>query len=88
MGKLMTLDILSSIKGAEASEAVDNLFEIIKKANPMANSEQALVQAEVTLDGLREDEVFASSETERNIIVENFPKSKNNYLVVSKVIEE
>ncbi len=88
MEKLMTLDILSSIKGAEASEAVDNLFEIIKKANPSAGDELSSNQNIVTLDGLRSDEVIVCSETERNLIIENFPKSKNNYLVVSKVIEE
>jgi len=84
----MTLDVLSSIKGAEASEAVENLFEIIKKANPSANSEESLTQSEVTLDGLRSDEVNPVSEEQRNFIVANFPKNKNNYLVVSKVIED
>lgn len=88
MGKLMTLDILSSIKGAEASEAVDNLFEIIKKATPSANSAQALMQTEITLDGLRDDEVMNVSQEERNFIINNFPKNKNGYLVVPKVIED
>lgn len=88
MEKLMTLDILSSIKGAQASEAVDNLFEIIKKANPDADSEQTIKQMAVTLDGLRADEVISSGNLERELIIENFPKSKNGYLVVTKVMED
>jgi len=88
MEKLMTLDILSSIKGAEASEAVDKLFDIIKKANPSLNNEETANQFELTIDGLREDVVIRNSKQERDIIIENFPKSKNGYLVVSKVIED
>ena len=33
MSKLMTVDILSSIKGAKPSEAVNKLFEVIKNAD-------------------------------------------------------
>ena len=42
----------------------------------------------VTLDGLRADEVISSGNLERELIIENFPKSKNGYLVVTKVIED
>ncbi len=41
----------------------------------------------VEVSDLREDVVISSSETEKNIIKQNFPKEKNGYLVVSKVIE-
>jgi Asp-tRNA(Asn)/Glu-tRNA(Gln) amidotransferase C subunit len=84
MSKIMTVDVLSSIKGAEPSEAVNKLFEVIKNANTSTpNSNNA-----VSLDNLRADVVRDSSAIEKQIIIENFPKEKNNYLVVSKVIEE
>ena len=41
----------------------------------------------VATNELREDVAIQSSETERQIIIDNFPLSKNNYLVVPKVIE-
>jgi len=88
MAKLMTLDVLSSIKGAEASEAVDNLFEIIKKANPGNVNAGAKAPVTVTLAGLREDEVIACDPAVQAIIRDNFPKSKNGFLVVPKVIED
>ena len=88
MAKLMTLDVLSSIKGAEASEAVDNLFEIIKKANPGNANAGAEAPVTVTLAGLREDEVIPCDPAVRDIIRNNFPKSKNGFLVVPKVIED
>ncbi len=82
----MTLEVLSSIKGAESSEAVEKLFDVIKKAN--INLDNLAVSEGVSLSKLREDKVIASSEIEKEIIRNNFPKSKNGYLVVSKVIEE
>ena len=87
MSKIMTVDILSSIKGAQPSEAVDKLFEVIKNANTTNTTSNNFNNA-VSLDNLREDIVIDSSATEKQIIIENFPKEKNNYLVVSKVIEE
>lgn len=41
----------------------------------------------VTINELRADVVIESSETERKNIIDHFPSSKNNYLVVPKVIE-
>ncbi|SOE22750.1 hypothetical protein SAMN06298216_3158 [Spirosomataceae bacterium TFI 002] len=82
----MSLEVLSSIKGATSSEAVDKLFEVIKSANIAVNGNPN--QHAVTLDQLREDEVHPSNELERQIIRSNFPIQKNGYLVVSKVIEE
>ena len=89
MSKIMTVDVLSSIKGAQPSEAVSKLFEVIKNANttnnntPNNNHNNA-----VSLDNLRDDVVIDSPALEKQIIIENFPKEKNGYLVVSKVIEE
>lgn len=85
----MTVDILSSIKGAEPSEAVNKLFDVIKNAQPTNNNAFNTNQLNgVSLNDLRDDVVIESSAIEKQIIIENFPKSKNGYLVVSKVIEE
>ena len=89
MSKIMTVDILSSIKGAQPSEAVNKLFEVIKNANPSnTNTLNNNRNNGVSLNDLRDDVVVESSSTEKQIILENFPKQKNGYLVVSKVIEE
>ena len=89
MSKIMTVDILSSIKGAQPSEAVNKLFEVIKNANATNNNTfNNNRNNAVSLDNLRDDVVIESSSEEKQIIIENFPKEKNGYLVVSKVIEE
>ncbi len=88
MSKIMTVDVLSSIKDAQPSEAVNKLFEVIKKANTNNNLNNASHNNALFLDDLRADTVINSSALEKQIIIENFPKSKNGYLVVSKVIEE
>lgn len=88
MSKIMTVDVLSSIKGAQPSEAVNKLFEVIKNANTTNNSFNNNHNNAVSLNDLRADVVIGSSATEKQIIIENFPKEKNGYLVVSKVIEE
>jgi len=85
----MTVDVLSSIKGAQPSETVNQLFEVIKNANTSNNNAfNNNHNNGVSLDDLRDDVVIDSSATEKQIIIENFPKEKNGYLVVSKVIEE
>jgi Asp-tRNA(Asn)/Glu-tRNA(Gln) amidotransferase C subunit len=89
MSKIMTVDILSSIKGAQPSESVNKLFEAIKNANSAnSNSFNKNHSNAVSLDDLREDIVIDSPNVEKQLIIENFPKEKNGYLVVSKVIEE
>ncbi|WP_438972015.1 hypothetical protein [Polaribacter sp.] len=88
MSKIMTVDILSSIKGAQPSEAVNKLFDVIKNANSNNTSTNTNHNNAVTIDDLRSDVVIDSSSIEKAIIIENFPKEKNGYLVVSKVIEE
>lgn len=85
--KMMTLEVLSSIKGATESEAVTELFQRIKEAQTQGAVKNTTPQG-VNLESLREDHVEPSSETERNIIKANFPQEKNGYLVVPKVIEE
>ncbi|MBC3759282.1 hypothetical protein H7U19_12765 [Hyunsoonleella sp. SJ7] len=87
MGKIMTVDVLSSIKGAKPSETVNKLFEVIKNADTSNNNGLNHHHNAVSLDDLREDVVIPSTEKERDIIIENFPKEKNGYLVVSKVID-
>lgn len=89
MGKLMTVDVLSSIKGAQPSEAVNKLFEAIKNAQPTdTNSLNIVKNNAVNINDLREDIVVESSTIEKEIIIENFPKKKNGYLVVAKVMED
>ncbi|WP_242205959.1 Asp-tRNA(Asn)/Glu-tRNA(Gln) amidotransferase subunit GatC [Aestuariivivens insulae] len=89
MSKIMTVDVLSSIKGAQPSEAVNKLFEVIKNANPSnTNTFNNKRNNGVSLNELRDDVVIESSAVEKQIILENFPKQKHGYLVVSKVIEE
>ena len=84
----MTVDILSSIKGAKPSESVNALFDVIKNANQNNNSLHMVNNNSVCLDELREDVVMESSALEKEIIIENFPREKNGFLVVAKVIED
>lgn len=84
----MTVDILSSIKGAQPSESVNKLFNVIKNANTINNNSYNNQNNAVSLNDLREDIVCNSSSIEKQIIIENFPQEKNGYLVVAKVIEE
>ena len=85
MSKLMTVDVLSSIKGAKESEAVNKLFDVIKNAKiEKAGSKLNTVE----ISDLRDDVVVESSELEKQIIKDNFPKQKNGFLVVDKIIEE
>ncbi|WP_406682784.1 hypothetical protein N1F78_08775 [Seonamhaeicola sp. MEBiC1930] len=89
MSKIMTVDVLSSIKGAQPSEAVSQLFDVIKNAHTTNNSLNTNNNNNaVSVNDLREDVVIESPTIEKQIIKENFPKEKNGFLVVSKVIEE
>lgn len=87
----MTLDVLSSIKGAKASEAVNELFRVIKDAHSGGEGDDLIgkeVSNVVNTEDLRDDNVVSSTDEERMLIKDNFPKEKNGYLVVQKVIEE
>ena len=91
MSKIMTLEVLSSIKGAEASDAVTELFGHVKHALVGTDaSDAADIFSEhcIPLDQLRDDIVIESSEYERKLIIENFPAEKKGYLMVMKVIED
>ena len=88
MSKTMTVDILSSIKGAKPSESVNQLFEVIKNAIPSNNNvANNVIHNCVSVSDLREDVVIVSSAIEKQLIIENFPSKKNGFLVVAKVIE-
>ncbi|RKS98777.1 Asp-tRNA(Asn)/Glu-tRNA(Gln) amidotransferase subunit GatC [Flavobacterium sp. 123] len=89
MSKIMTVDILSSIKGAQPSESVNKLFDVIKNAIPSNNNNAAnnVNHNCVSVNDLREDVVIESSAMEKQLILENFPNKKNGFLVVAKVIE-
>ena len=84
----MTVDILSSIKGAQPSESVNQLFDVIKNAVPTNNNAANNVNHNcLFVSDLREDVVMESSAIEKQLIIENFPNKKNGFLVVAKVIE-
>jgi Asp-tRNA(Asn)/Glu-tRNA(Gln) amidotransferase C subunit len=87
MEKLMTLDILSSIEGAEASEAVSSLFAIVKEAGGDI-ARGATGAAAAQLSSLRPDEARQCPIEVRERILANFPRAKNRCLVVPKVIED
>ena len=90
MSKIMPLDLLSSIKGARSSEAVNELFNAIKRA--FTENEGNIIYDidvdAVSLDSLRSDSIERCPEIEKEIIRKNFPKEKNGYLIVPKVIED
>ena len=92
MSELTSLEILTNIKDIAPSESVGQLFGIVRTAVPEEPSDVDFVALlsgnAVTTNELRDDIAVEASETERQIIIDNFPLSKNNYLVVPKVIEE
>jgi Asp-tRNA(Asn)/Glu-tRNA(Gln) amidotransferase C subunit len=90
MEKTMPLDLLSSIKGARSSDAVEKLFNVIKKAVP---DNQGLAPMDISdnclsISELRSDELVNCDEGQKEVIRRNFPEEKNGFLVVPKVIEE
>ena len=87
----MPLDLLSSIKGASSSEAVTELFKVISEAVPekiSRNKEQPGKDHVVRVESLRSDESKECPEKVKEIIRNNFPKQKNGFLVVPKVIDD
>ena len=46
------------------------------------------IEGAISSENLREDIVVEASAAEKQHIINNFPKKKNNYSVVPKVIEE
>jgi Asp-tRNA(Asn)/Glu-tRNA(Gln) amidotransferase C subunit len=91
MDKIMSLELLSSIKGARQSDAIVELFRVIRDAFPDDENTTNLTQTDdsrISFENLREDNVIESDAREKELISGNFPKEKNGYLVVSKVIED
>ena len=86
----MPLDLLSSIKGARPSAAVNELFNVIKRAVPDNQGIGNLNTGAnaVSINELRSDEIERCEEDQKELIRKNFPKEKNGFLVVPKVIEE
>jgi Asp-tRNA(Asn)/Glu-tRNA(Gln) amidotransferase C subunit len=90
MNKIMPLDLLSSIKGASPSEAVNELFRVIREAVLAEEGDiipETNVEA-VSLEDLRDDRIERSTEIEIELIRKNFPVEKDGFLVVPKVIED
>jgi Asp-tRNA(Asn)/Glu-tRNA(Gln) amidotransferase C subunit len=91
MGKIMPLELLSSIKGARSSDAVDELFSVIKRAVTEDYDKEAPAEPTgeaIYAEDLRSDEVAMSPDAEIEIIIKNFPIERNGFLVVPKVIED
>ena len=88
MEKLASLEILSNIKGADSSESIEKLFDTVRNATVVEQKNDLFSNNVVTVDDLREDLVEEASSEEKQIIINNFPNQKNNYLLVPKVIEE
>ncbi len=90
MSKIMPLEVLASIKNAKPSKSVEELFDVIKTAFPDFSKDIPEEINEVNIiavENLRHDVVVESTNQEKNLIMNNFPKEKNGFLVVSKVIE-
>jgi Asp-tRNA(Asn)/Glu-tRNA(Gln) amidotransferase C subunit len=90
MSELTPLEILTNMKDAVASESVEQPFGIVRATVSEQNDVafvKLMADSAVAINELREDVAIKSSETVRQIIIDNFPLSKNNYLVVPKVIE-
>jgi Asp-tRNA(Asn)/Glu-tRNA(Gln) amidotransferase C subunit len=81
---------LASIKGARSSEAVNELFQVIKKAIPDAQGPVGFDMGEnaVSIHDLRSDEPASCDADQKELIRKNFPVEKDGFLVVPKVIEE
>ena len=63
--------------------------EEIKKAHPTNEFSLSNVNTNtVSINDLRDDVIIESSELEKEIIIQNFPKEKGGYLVVAKIIED
>ena len=87
----MPLDLLSSIKGASSSEAVTELFSVITRAVPGPIGIEQVKAGEdgvVSVEHLRSDELQECPEKVKEIIRDNFPRGKNGFLVVPKVIDD
>ena len=83
--------MLSNIEGATSSEAVEQLFDTLRNTvieNDKEMDVNLLYRNAISSEALREDRVVEASAAEKQLIIANFPKQKDDYLVVPKVIEE
>ena len=91
MSELKSLEVLTNIKDAVSSKSVEHMFGIVRAAVPI-NKEidfvELMADSAVTINELREDIAIESTEKERQMIIDDFPFKKKDYLVVPKVIEE
>ena len=91
MSKIMPLEVLSGIKDAKPSQSIDELFDVVSKASPHDSTDMPVKIDEgniiVTVEKLRDDVIIESTNQEKDLIKRNFPREKNGFLVVSKVIE-
>jgi len=91
MEKIMPLDLLASIRGAESSEAVEELFRVIREAMKEQEGTDIIetdIRQSASLERLRSDIPEACPEPVKELIRKNFPQEKNGYLLVPKVIED
>ena len=90
MEKIMPLELLSGLRGATSSEVVEELFRVIRDAVPEVEdlSGELNMAGAVSPDQLRSDVIRPCTDSERELIRKNFPREKNGFLVVPKVIEE
>ena len=91
MKDLTSLEMLSNIEGATAPEAVEQLFETLRKAETGENGGDLinlLSGNTVSTEALREDIAVDTSAAEKRLIIDNFPSEKNNFLIVPKVMDE
>ena len=86
----MPLDLLSGIKGAGSSEAVEELFRVIRVAvtDQKAGTAEGTEMQAVPVNSLRDDRIERCADKETEIIRKNFPEKKNGFLVVPKVIDD
>ena len=83
--------MLSDIEGATVPEAVELLFNTLRKTETGINKEDfidLLSGNVISTDELREDIAVETAAAEKRLIMDNFPSEKNNYLVVPKVMDE
>ncbi len=87
----MPLEVLSGIKGARPSQSIDELFDVVSKASSHDSTDMPVRIDEgninVTVEKLRDDVIIESTNQEKDLIKRNFPREKNGFLVVSKVVE-
>lgn len=79
------LEQLSNIETSSLDiKNISDFFETIKSVN--VSDEVTVSNFTLKTENLRKDEVKASSNEEKELILKNFPQIQGRYLVVPKVI--